>query len=1174
MKSERTTNSIPWLLGLLLFALAISGSALGNSGLIYYGNNAAHGGSATNAGVNQGFTELRDECIAAGLPTTISNVFPAALGDLHLFLATAPQDDFTAPQIALLQSLLASGGVIVVSHDGVVHTAQNNLLAALGSTMAFSGILAPGGNDLTTVVDDSHPLMTGLTNGDNLCAFSPGEVFSGSGLVQDSLTEDIISVEMVGGGAIVAVADFDVLNNVPTLFWPSGSCTATELLNIATFRDNLCAYEPVDNRLVKELTSGPDRDGSLWFDDFSDTSGLTLNGSAAQSGSALRLTPAVNGQAGSAFTTNPVNLGPGGSFSTHFSFQISNPGGIAQGDGAGADGLTFTVQNDGAADAALGGGGGNIGYSGIGSSLTVEFDSWDNGGGLGDADGNHVGTATNGTVGNGVATAVGPPRLNDGAVFFAWVDYNGTTDTLEVRLSTTNVPPAAPTLTDSVDLDALLGGTSAHVGFTSGTGAANGDHDILFWHFESAIDLVVPINVLVPTEYDFDIVYNNPDGPPVWIFDTVPAEWDVTHIEHEFEGAPEDLPVDCGDLTSFDDDFGMVDVFRGGKSGKKCNSDTTVKWMPPLTQVVRVYYTERNNATLSVKDLISGSTQVLVPSTGGRLQDVDLDSSTGVLYFADWGPVGPPGGQGSISQVLTDGSGLAPVFLTGDGVHQLALDTAGQLIYFTRAVSYDNHEISVVNYAGGGYSALLGPASFGGPGWFPSGLALDAANSLLYWGDIGVIFNPPNGSVNSMTTAGVAPTQLTPHVTGRGRGFALDAASGTIFLTSHDPLSPGTGGAIHSYDIGTNTESLLISDPGTGYWDVEIDPVAQRIWYTDVGRGEIRSAMFDGTDVVTEVSGLDNPYGLALEISGAHSLNVQTQARCHDNRRNQRCRPTSCGALYLNEGAIAFEKDENGDLVLDVEGEPVVVAGPSNMICLAAVDDVNDDGEFTWDGSGDEDGDNLTDYEEACGEVRTDPCLYDTDGDGVQDDVDDCPREGPPNAGAGEVQDPNGCNRQSECSDGADNDSDGLTDYPDDASCQSIVDDSEDVPDVFSSGTFDVRGTWGIDLDAGSEVFCCAAPTDFHFERVSANESNFDPKNGVTVVLWGASQPTQSDCAGAALAGSAISFFSMTDAEPSDWLCALTDAGRTSSFRLFSADASPIWDAQNIVIDHVTWAIQ
>ena len=287
----------------------------------------------------------------------------------------------------------------------------------------------------------------------------------------------------------------------------------------------------------------------------------------------------------------------------------------------------------------------------------------------------------------------------------------------------------------------------------------------------------------------------------------------------------------------------------------------------------KVYWTDRDNATLSVTDVGSNVTQVLVPGTGGRLQDVDLDASTGILYFADWGPF--IGNSGTINQVNTDGTGLAAVCAAGtlgDAVHQLALDPVNSQIYFTRAVSYDNHEVSRVNYGPGclGYTVSFLAGGGAGPGWFPSGLAHDPVNDILYWGDIGVIFNPPNGSVNQMTASTLAvgplPTQLTPHVDGRGRGMALDQASGMIFLTAHDPLSPGAGGAVFAYDIALGTETQIIGpDPNTGYWDIEIDSSGQRIWYTAYGTGEIRSAKFDGSDVQVELAGLSNPYGLALE---------------------------------------------------------------------------------------------------------------------------------------------------------------------------------------------------------------------------------------------------------------------------------------------------------------------
>ena len=67
-----------------------------------------------------------------------------------------------------------------------------------------------------------------------------------------------------------------------------------------------------------------------------------------------------------------------------------------------------------------------------------------------------------------------------------------------------------------------------------------------------------------------------------------------------------------------------------------------------MADVSKVYWTDRDNGTLSVTEVSSGATQLLVQNFA-RLQDVDLDSSTGILYFADWGPFS--GNSGSINRV-------------------------------------------------------------------------------------------------------------------------------------------------------------------------------------------------------------------------------------------------------------------------------------------------------------------------------------------------------------------------------------------------------------------------------------------------------------------------------------------------------------------------------------------
>jgi cysteine-rich repeat protein len=230
-------------------------------------------------------------------------------------------------------------------------------------------------------------------------------------------------------------------------------------------------------------------------------------------------------------------------------------------------------------------------------------------------------------------------------------------------------------------------------------------------------------------------------------------------------------------------------------------------------------------------------------------------------------------------------------------------------------------------------------------------------------------------------------------------------------------------------------------------------------------------------------------------------VTVLVDARCHE-KGNNKCRPTSCGALYLNNGAAAYELDPATDEpMLDVDGNRLPPLLETNSLCLVAVSDLNGNG-IDYTGNGDEDGDGLLDHDEACGigtdpcvddsdgdgvsdfdEVAsgcmnplnpdtdgdtisdgdemaagTDPCDPDTDGDGYDDNEDACPLEGPADPALGEILGEDGCIRQSQCSDGLDNEPDGQTDYPDDQSCDDILDDSEDTVDPALTDCVEANG--------------------------------------------------------------------------------------------------------------------
>jgi hypothetical protein len=234
------------------------------------------------------------------------------------------------------------------------------------------------------------------------------------------------------------------------------------------------------------------------YPNFCSVAGLTLNGDAAtlnpNGQCVLRMTNDL-GQSSSVFLTNPFSLASNASFSTFFSFRLSNSIGIGDQDGPGADGIVFAVQT---VSNTAGGGGGGIGYEGISPSVGIELDTFNNGA-QDQNNGNHMGIDLNGNMTSLVLTPFSP-AFNNGNTWFAWVDYDGTK--IEGRVAQTATRPLLPTVSVPVNLVSVLGTTNAFVGFTSGTGSGGNTQDILSWQLIgdfSPIQQIAPPPANLPT---------------------------------------------------------------------------------------------------------------------------------------------------------------------------------------------------------------------------------------------------------------------------------------------------------------------------------------------------------------------------------------------------------------------------------------------------------------------------------------------------------------------------------------------------------------------------------------------------------------------------------------------------------------------------------------------------
>jgi hypothetical protein len=107
--------------------------------------------------------------------------------------------------------------------------------------------------------------------------------------------------------------------------------------------------------------------------------------------------------------------------------------------------------------------------------------------------------------------------------------------------------------------------------------------------------------------------------------------------------------------------------------------------------------------------------------------------------------------------------------------------------------------------------------------------------------------------------------------------------------------------------------------------------------------------------------------------AGTVTVHIQTR-----ERPGNKYAPTSCGALYANTGVdylLTISNEEFMEAELDEIAEmlqSVNLGYKTIPLCLAAVEDLNGDG-IVEDGTGDEDGDGCSDYDEAC-IWGTDPC--------------------------------------------------------------------------------------------------------------------------------------------------------------------------------------------------------
>ena len=350
------------------------------------------------------------------------------------------------------------------SADGITFTIQNNGPTALGSD---------GGGLGYATIPNSVAIKFDLAN-------NAGEGTNSTGLYTDGAYPSVPAINLTGTGINLHSGDYinaTLIYNGTTL-----TMTLTDAITLATWSQSFTINIPAivgGNTAYVGFTGGTDTlTSSQKLTSWLYTpgpplpnyaagfapGGMTLNGGAVFNGSALELTDGHTGESRSAFFTNPVNVQQ---FITSFDFQLSN---------AIADGFTFTIQGDG--PTFLGNGGESLGVGGLKNDVIIKFDLFNNAGEGSDSTGLYTNYQLT-TVPAIDLTSTGI-NLHSGDIFNVQMTYNGATLTVVITDTVTN---ATATQTYTVNIPAIVGGTTAYVGFTGASGGATAIQQILNWSY-------------------------------------------------------------------------------------------------------------------------------------------------------------------------------------------------------------------------------------------------------------------------------------------------------------------------------------------------------------------------------------------------------------------------------------------------------------------------------------------------------------------------------------------------------------------------------------------------------------------------------------------------------------------------------------------------------------------
>ena len=408
---------------------------------------------------------------------------------------------------------LVGGNTAYVSFTGGTNAASTHPLLinsfvytvlSPGSASASTPTFSPGAGTYATsqsvTISDSTPGATIYYTTNGTTPTTSSSVYSGP--IAVSSTETIESIAAASGYSSSSVASATYTINTtpatPTFSLAPGTYTSTQTVSISDGTPGATIYYTTNG--TTPTTSSTEYTGAITVSSTEtveavatvgdptmsavasatyvieppnisypsggfQTSSFDLNGGAAiTSGGLLQLTDGGGSESRSAWFATQVQVQ---TFTTDFTFQLTD---------AQADGFAFVIQNAG--PTALGAPGGGLGYLGIPQSLAIKFDLYNNAGEGPDSTGLYTdGAAPMVPAFNLTGT---PIKLHSGDPFAAHITYDGTDLTLTLTDSSTL---GTWSYSWPINIPATVGGTTAYVGFTGGTGGVAATQNITSWTY-------------------------------------------------------------------------------------------------------------------------------------------------------------------------------------------------------------------------------------------------------------------------------------------------------------------------------------------------------------------------------------------------------------------------------------------------------------------------------------------------------------------------------------------------------------------------------------------------------------------------------------------------------------------------------------------------------------------